>query len=177
MSKATVARCWFVLKFPQNRWQQLFLLRLGAGGWWQQHTACMTVLKRSHFLTTRSRLCLVSMTGAKFLRLRGRNLNIQVKTQYYSQERVSSDQGDQTWRLWKQSWRHHKWHCPFATRWGLSKLNGFQRRVQLFFLSIKSHILVASAEQVDLEKYSPVCVEPEDQTGTSSGQVIGEQFL
>ena len=50
-------------------------------------------------------------------------------------------------------------------------------RVQLFFLSIKSHILVASAEQVDLEKYSPVCVEPEDQTGTSSGQVIGEQLL
>ena len=37
--------------------------------------------------------------------------------------------------------------------------------------------MFASAEQVDLEKYSPVCVEPADQTGfTASGQVIGEQL-
>ena len=37
--------------------------------------------------------------------------------------------------------------------------------------------MFASAEQVDLEKYSPVCVEPPaDQTGTASGQVIGEQL-
>ena len=36
--------------------------------------------------------------------------------------------------------------------------------------------MFASAEQVDLEKYSPVCVEPDDQTGTASGQVIGEQL-
>ena len=36
--------------------------------------------------------------------------------------------------------------------------------------------MFASAEQVDLEKYSPVCVETEDHSETASGQVIGERL-
>ena len=35
-----------------------------------------------------------------------------------------------------------------------------------------------SAEQVDLEKYPPVCVEPDEQSESgSSGQVIGHQVI
>ena len=37
--------------------------------------------------------------------------------------------------------------------------------------------MFSSAEQVDLEKYSPVCVEPElGQSEADKGQVIGEQL-
>ena len=39
-------------------------------------------------------------------------------------------------------------------------------------------IAFSSAEQVNLTKYSPVCVKPDDQSkGASSGQVIGEQLI